>query len=79
MKPYLNHNTSGHIDIKFLPRTDKGNDTFAELGMEESLRDETILSTLLTIWLCKYVLINQKFYHGRVNIFKVASFMADGD
>lgn len=73
-----NHNPSGRIDKTFLPRTDEENAPFIELGVEESLINETNLAAFLACWLCKFVLPNKKVDHVRASVFKVASLMAHG-
>ncbi|XP_059288149.1 uncharacterized protein LOC132041452 [Lycium ferocissimum] len=78
-KPRLNHNPSGHIDMNYLPRTDEEHAPFVELGVEDSLRDETNLSAFLTCWLCKFVLPHKKIDYVRASVLKVASLMAHGE
>ncbi|KAF3644385.1 hypothetical protein FXO37_21480 [Capsicum annuum] len=65
---------SGRFDI--YPTTGKENAPFVELGMEESLRDETYLAAFLACWICKFLLPNKKAGCIRASVFKVASLMA---
>ncbi|KAH0636299.1 hypothetical protein KY289_036214 [Solanum tuberosum] len=74
--PRMNHDPSGNIDMGFLPRTEKENAPFVELGKEDSLRDEAYLAAFLACWLCKFVLPNKKADCIRASVFKVASLMA---
>ncbi|KAH0636783.1 hypothetical protein KY289_036698 [Solanum tuberosum] len=61
-----------------LQETDEENAPFVELDVEESLRDETNLTTFFACWLCKFVLPNKKVNHVSASVFKVASLMAHG-
>ncbi|KAH0725023.1 hypothetical protein KY284_000888 [Solanum tuberosum] len=75
-KPRMNHDPSRNIDMSFLPRTEEDNAPFAELGIEESFRDETYLATFPACWFCKFVLSNKKDDCIRASVFKVSSLMA---
>ncbi|KAH0641916.1 hypothetical protein KY290_033531 [Solanum tuberosum] len=78
-KPRMNHDPSGNMDMSFLPRTEEENAPFVELGIEESFRDDTYLSTFLAHWLCKFVLPNKKTDYICVSVFKVAGLMTHGE
>ena len=78
-KPRMNHDPSGNIDMRFLTRSEKENAPFVELGVEESLRDETYLAAFLVCWLCKFVLPSKKADCIRASVFKVASLIAHGE
>ena len=77
-KTRSNHNPSVHIDSSILPRTNKDNDPFVKLDVEQSPSDETNLAAFFAWWLCKFVLPNKKVNHVRSSVFKVASLMAHG-
>ncbi|KAH0729706.1 hypothetical protein KY290_000839 [Solanum tuberosum] len=79
MKPRINHDPSGNIDMSFLPRTEEENAPFVELGIEESFRDETYLAAFLACWLCKFFLTNKKADCIRASVFKIASLIAHGE
>ncbi|KAH0633332.1 hypothetical protein KY284_036118 [Solanum tuberosum] len=55
--PRMNHDPSGNIDMGFLPRTEKENAPFVELGKENSLRDEAYLAAFLHVGFAIFILV----------------------
>ncbi|KAL3528065.1 hypothetical protein ACH5RR_012721 [Cinchona calisaya] len=72
------HSPSGVIDNNWTIKTKDTAKPFLDMGVDETLRDETYLAAFLSCWICKFLLPRHKIDHICLNVFNVASLMAHG-
>ncbi|KAF7136554.1 hypothetical protein RHSIM_Rhsim08G0107300 [Rhododendron simsii] len=76
-EPRTSNNPTGFIGEK-KPRSKDTEKVFDNLGVKKDVKEETNLATLLSCWLCVFVLPNKEVDQIRPGVFKVASMMAQG-